>query len=187
MKYCSCCGSPVSLKIPAGDNRERHVCDHCGQIHYQNPRIISGCLPVHGDKVLLCRRAIEPRYGYWTLPAGYMENGETTEEAALRETREEARAEVVLRQLYTLTSIIHVNQVQLIYLADLPEPRFGSSEETLETRLFSEEEIPWDRLAFTTIRNALRFYFADRAGKEPEFPLRHIALSPEQDDLVLIR
>ncbi len=186
MNYCSRCGSPVSLRVPAGDNRERHVCDNCGQIHYQNPRIVAGCLPVHDNKVLLCRRAIEPRYGYWTLPAGYMENGESTEEAALRETLEEACARVELRQLYTLTSIIHVNQVQLIYLADLPEASFGSSEETLETRLFSEDEIPWDQLAFTTIRNALQFYFADRANAAPSFPLRHIALSPELDELVLI-
>jgi len=185
MKYCSHCGHSVSLRIPAGDNRERHVCDHCGSIHYQNPRIIAGCLPVHGDRVLLCKRGIEPRYGYWTLPAGFMENGESTEQAALRETLEEAQAEVVLRKLYTLTSILHVNQVQMIYLADLPEARFGSSEETLESRLFSEDEIPWDQLAFTTIRNALRFYFADRAKASPSYPLRHLALEPGYEELLL--
>lgn len=186
MNYCSHCGSPVTLDIPEGDNRMRHVCTHCGQIHYQNPRIVAGCLPVHGDRVLLCRRAIEPRYGYWTLPAGYMENGESTEQAALRETREEACATVELRKLYTLTSIIHVNQVQLIYLADLPKASFGSSSETLESRLFSEDEIPWDQLAFSTIRNALKFYFADRAVQDTSFPLRHIALTPAQDDLILV-
>jgi ADP-ribose pyrophosphatase YjhB (NUDIX family) len=114
-----------------------------------------------------------------------MENGESTEQAALRETLEEAQAEVKLRQLYTLTSIIHVNQVQLIYLADLPEARFGSSSETLESRLFSEDEIPWEQLAFTTIRNALRFYFADR--RENHFPLRHIELEPGTDRLLLKR
>ncbi|MBR9827805.1 MAG: NUDIX hydrolase [Oceanospirillales bacterium] len=186
MNYCSHCASPVTLRVPDGDNRERHVCDHCGQIHYQNPRIIAGCLPVHGDRVLLCRRAIEPRYGYWTLPAGFMENGESTEAAALRETLEETCAVVELRKLYTQTSILHVNQVQLIYLADLPKAEFGSSNETLESRLFSEDEIPWDQLAFTTIRNALRYYFADRAAAQPVFPLRHITLTPEQDELVLI-
>ncbi|MBP0048226.1 NUDIX hydrolase [Marinobacterium sp. AK62] len=185
MNFCSQCGHKVSLRIPAGDNRERHVCDHCGSIHYQNPRIVAGCLPVHGHQVLLCKRAIEPRYGLWTLPAGFMENGESTEEAALRETLEEARAEVVLRKLYTVSSILHVNQVQMIYLADLPEAHFGSSEETLETRLFSEDEIPWDELAFPTIRNALRFFFADRAETSPSFPLRHLALSPGHEELLL--
>ncbi len=185
MKYCSQCSHPVSVKVPPGDNRERHVCDHCGAIHYQNPRIIAGCLPVHGDQVLLCKRAIEPRYGFWTLPAGFMENGESTEEAALRETREEAQAEVVLRKLYTLTSILHVNQVQMIYLADLPEARFGISEETLETRLFREDEIPWDQLAFPTISNALRYYFADRAGTNPSYPLRHLAIEPGQHKVLL--
>ncbi|MBV0932395.1 NUDIX hydrolase [Marinobacterium weihaiense] len=187
MNYCSHCGSAVTLRLPEGDNRLRYTCQQCGRIHYQNPRIVAGCLPVHGDRVLLCRRAIEPRYGYWTLPAGYMENGESTEEAALRETLEEARAKVELRQLYTLTSIIHVNQVQLIYLANLPHAEFGSSNETLESRLFSEDEIPWDELAFTTIRNALQYYFADRKASPPAFPLRHIALSPDQDDLILVK
>ena len=151
MNFCSHCGERVSLRVPEGDNRPRHVCESCGRIHYQNPRIIAGCLPVYGDQVLLCRRAIEPRYGYWTLPAGFMENGESTEQAALRETLEEAQARVQLKQLYTLTSIIHVNQVQLIYLAELERPEFGISNETLESRLFSEDEIPWDQLAFTTI------------------------------------
>lgn len=185
MNYCSQCGDRVSLMIPKGDNRPRHVCNGCGQIHYQNPRVIAGCLPIFEDQVLLCRRAIEPRYGYWTLPAGFMENGESTEQAALRETLEEAQAEVHLRQLYTLTSIIHVNQVQLIYLADLERPEFGSSEETLESRLFHEDEIPWDQLAFTTIRNALKFYFADQG--QNHFPLRHIELGPDEDRLILQR
>ena len=183
MNFCSHCGERVSLRVPEGDNRPRHVCDSCGRIHYQNPRIIAGCLPVYGDQVLLCRRAIEPRYGYWTLPAGFMENGESTEQAALRETLEEAQARVQLKQLYTLTSIVHVNQVQLIYLAELERPEFGISNETLESRLFSEDEIPWDQLAFTTIRNALRFYFADR--RENHFPLRHIEMEPGTDSLLL--
>lgn len=186
MNFCSHCGEPVSLKVPEGDNRSRYVCTGCGRIHYQNPRIIAGCLPIYKDRVLLCRRAIEPRYGYWTLPAGFMENGESTEQAALRETLEETCAEVKLIQLYTLTSIVHVNQVQLIYLAKLAGPDgFGSSAETLESRLFREEEIPWEQLAFTTIRNALRFYFADR--REQHFPLRHIELGPDTDRLWLTR
>lgn len=175
MKFCSQCGARVERRIPEGDNRERHVCTRCGTIHYQNPLIIAGCLPIHNDQVLLCRRAIEPRLGYWTLPAGFMENGETTEQAALRETLEEACAEVEIRSLYTLTSIVHVNQVQMIYLADLPLPRFAPSTESLEVRLFREEEIPWDDLAFETIRQILRLYFQDR--RQGQFPLRHIELN----------
>lgn len=175
MKYCSKCGAVVEQKIPPGDNRHRYVCNACHTIHYENPRIIAGCLPVYHNQVLLCRRAIEPRYGLWTLPAGFMENGESTEQAALRETLEEANATVMIRSLYTVTSILHVDQVQMIYLAELPTPSFSSSEESLEVRLFNEEDIPWDKLAFPTIKNALKFYFHDR--KTGQFPLRHIALS----------
>jgi len=142
------------------------VCPSCGTIHYQNPKIIAGCLPVYEDKVLLCKRAIEPRLGFWTLPAGFMENGESTEEGALRETWEEANCHVSIQKLYTLTSIVHVNQVQFIYLATLNEPTFSATEESLEVRLFSEDEIPWDQLAFQTIANALRFYFADRKNNQ---------------------
>lgn len=174
MKFCSQCGANVSHKIPAGDNRHRYVCDHCHTVHYENPRIIAGCLPIYKNQVLLCKRAIEPRYGLWTLPAGFMENGESTEQAALRETYEEANAKVHIEKLYTLTSILHVDQVQIIYLATLPEPKFSVSEESLEVKLFSEDEIPWDELAFPTITNALRFYFEDR--KEGIFPMRHLQI-----------
>lgn len=174
MNFCSQCGERVEQRIPAGDNRERYVCTACGTIHYQNPLIIAGCLPIYNDRVLLCRRAIEPRLGYWTLPAGFMENGESTEAAALRETLEEACAEVEIQSLYTLTSIVHVNQVQMIYLARLPVPKFAPSEESLEVRLFAEDEIPWDELAFETIRQILRLYFQDR--RQGQFPLRHIEI-----------
>ena len=174
MNFCSHCGNSVHVAIPEGDNRPRHICDSCGTIHYQNPRIIAGCLPVYEDKVLLCRRAIEPRLGFWTLPAGFMENGESTEEAALRETYEEAVAEVEIQSLYTVTSILHVNQVQMFYLAHMPKAEFDISSESLEVALFAEDEIPWDELAFQTIRNALRFYFDDR--KRGEYPLRHVSL-----------
>lgn len=175
MNFCSHCGNNVRIAVPEGDNRPRHICDSCGTIHYQNPRIIAGCLPVYEDKVLLCKRAIEPRLGYWTLPAGFMENGESTEQAALRETYEEAFAEVEIQSLYTVTSILHVNQVQMFYLAHMPKPKFSASSESLEVALFSEDEIPWDDLAFQTIRNALEFYFEDR--RLGEFPLRHVELS----------
>ncbi|PIE20749.1 MAG: NUDIX hydrolase [Neptuniibacter caesariensis] len=174
MKFCSNCGEAVSLTIPDGDNLPRFVCKHCHSIHYQNPKIVTGCLPVYKDKVLLCKRAIEPRKGYWTLPAGFMENQESTEEGALRETLEEANAVVHISQLYTLTSIVHVNQVQLLYLAQMDKPEFSASAESLEVRLFSEDEIPWQDLAFKTINNALRLYFEDR--KEGHFPVHHLVI-----------
>lgn len=175
MNYCSNCGAAVHQAIPDGDNRPRHICSQCDTIHYQNPRIIAGCLPVYQDKVLLCKRAIEPGYGLWTLPGGFMENGETLQQAAMRETREEACAKVELKNLYTITSITPINQVQMFYLAELIEPSFGAGEETLEAQLFSETEIPWDQIAFKTVINALKFYFSDRPNNQ--FPLRHIDLA----------
>jgi len=181
MNYCSECGSAVHQKIPAGDNRPRYVCNQCETIHYQNPRIIAGCLPVYQDKVLLCKRAIEPGYGLWTLPAGFMENGETTQEGALRETREEACAEVELQGLYTLTSITPINQVQMFYLAELSRPNFAAGEETLEAKLFAEHQIPWEQIAFKTVVNALKLYFEDR--KQGIFPLRHFDLHGDKNRL----
>lgn len=179
MKYCPNCSAELRIEIPQGDNLPRHICYECNSIHYQNPKIVAGCLPFYGDKVLLCKRAIEPRLGYWTLPAGYMENAESTAEAALRETREEADANVRLLNLYTLTSIIHVNQVQLLYLAEMQDEQFGPTEESTEVRLFSEDEIPWDELAFQTIHNALKFYFEDR--KQGLFPMRQMELRNNRD------
>ncbi|MCY0966824.1 NUDIX hydrolase [Parathalassolituus penaei] len=158
MNYCSLCGGPITLQIPAGDNRERHVCNHCGSIFYQNPKIVAGTLPVHQGKILLCKRAIEPRKGYWTLPGGFMENGEGTEQAALRETREEACAEVTIRSLFAMISVTHISQVHLFFLADLPKPEFSSGEESLDVRLFAPDEIPWDELAFSTVEQTLRRY-----------------------------
>lgn len=162
MNYCSACGNNVSLKLPPGDNRERFVCDSCGAIHYQNPRIIAGTLPVWENKVLLCKRAIEPRRGFWTLPAGFMENGETIPDAAKRETMEEAAAHVQMGELYTIFNLPHINQVYMMFLATLVDGQFGVGEESLETRLFDESEIPWDELAFPTINRTLKHYFADR-------------------------
>lgn len=179
MNYCSQCGAAVHQRIPEGDNRPRYVCLQCDTIHYQNPRIIAGCLPFYQDKVLLCKRAIEPGYGLWTLPAGFMENAETTREGAMRETLEEACAEVELKSLYTITSITPINQVQMFYLAELSQPQFAAGEETLEAQLFAEHEIPWDQIAFRTVVNALRFYFSDR--KHQTFPLRHVDLTGDRD------
>lgn len=174
MNYCSQCGSPVKFEIPEADNRPRHICTQCHYIHYSNPKLVAGCLPVFEEKILLCKRAIEPRNGYWTLPAGYMENGESTRHAAQRETLEEANARVSDLQLYTITSVIPVSHVQLIYLAQLDDLNFSAGDETTDVRLFSEHEIPWDHLAFQTIRNALHFYFEDR--KNGTFPTRHVDL-----------
>ncbi|HDR9165457.1 TPA: NUDIX hydrolase [Burkholderia vietnamiensis] len=164
MKFCSVCGHEVIARIPQGDNRERFVCDHCGTIHYQNPRNVVGTVPVWGDQVLLCRRAIEPRYGFWTLPAGFMEMGETTAEAAARETLEEAGARVEIQNLFTLLNVPHVHQVHLFYLARLIDPDYEAGEESLEVKLFDEADIPWDEIAFPTVSQTLRFFFADRAA-----------------------
>ncbi len=171
MKYCSHCGSQVSQKIPQGDNRLRHVCDQCQTIHYQNPRIVAGCLPVWGKQVLLCRRAIQPRYGLWTLPAGFMENGETIEQAAVRETLEEACARVRDPQLYTLFDLPHINQVYMLFRAELADLDFSAGEESLEVRLFDEADIPWSELAFPTIGRTLEYFFADR--RTDVYPLRN--------------
>ena len=162
MKFCSQCGEPVTQRIPDGDNRARFVCDNCDIIHYQNPNIVAGCLPVYGDKILLCKRAIEPRYGLWTLPAGYMENNETVEQAAIRESQEEANANVELQQLYTVFSLPHANQVYMMFRARLLDKNFSAGIESLEVELFDESEIPWDQLAFSTIDYTLKYFFEDR-------------------------
>ena len=162
MKFCSNCGSPVTLRVPPGDTLPRHVCDACHAIHYQNPRMVVGCIVEHEDRVLLCRRGIEPRHGYWTVPAGYMENGETTFQGALRETLEEANARVEIDSLYALYNIPHINQVYLLFRARLLDPKVSAGAETLEVALFPEREIPWDRIAFASVRNALVHYYEDR-------------------------
>ena len=170
MKFCSQCGNPVTLRVPEGDNLPRYICDACQTIHYQNPNIVTGSIPVLGDKILLCRRAIEPRYGLWTLPAGFMENAETLEQAAMRESMEEARANVHLDQLYTVFSLPHVNQVYVMFRATLLDENFSAGPESLEVRLFSEDEIPWHELSFKTIYHTLKYFFEDR--RRGEFILR---------------
>jgi ADP-ribose pyrophosphatase YjhB (NUDIX family) len=162
MNYCSQCGARVTLRVPEGDNLPRHVCDACGTIHYSNPRLIVGCIPEWDDRILLCRRAIEPRQGLWTVPAGFMENGETAQHGAARETLEEASARVEIGALYALYSIPHINQVYALFRGRLLDGRYAPGAETLETRLFAEDEIPWDQLAFATVRNTLQHYFGDR-------------------------
>lgn len=162
MNYCSQCGARVNLRIPSGDNLPRYTCDTCEVIHYQNPKIVVGCIPEWDNHILLCRRAIEPRYGLWTLPAGFMENGETTTQAAARETHEEANAQVEIGKLFSLYSLPHINQVYIIFRARLLNPDYSPGVESLETQLFSEADIPWENLAFTVVRRTLENYFDDR-------------------------
>jgi ADP-ribose pyrophosphatase YjhB (NUDIX family) len=162
MNFCSQCGARVSLKIPAGDSLPRFVCEACDTIHYQNPKMVVGCIPEWEDRILLCRRAIEPRRGYWTVPAGFMENGETTMQGAARETLEEAQARVELLHLYAMYNIPHISQVYLLFRARLLDLDFGAGEESLEVRLFGEHDIPWPEIAFATVRNTLSHYFEDR-------------------------
>ncbi len=166
MKYCSYCAAELIYAIPDDDNRHRYVCTSCNVIHYQNPKVVTGCLPVWEDKILLCKRAIEPRYGYWTLPAGFMECGETTLEAAIRETREEANARVEVESLFTVFNLPHVDQVYMMFKSRLLDLDFSAGEESLDVALYKEDEIPWDDLAFRTIKETLRLYFEDKkAGK----------------------
>ncbi|MDM8545162.1 NUDIX hydrolase [Candidatus Venteria ishoeyi] len=170
INYCSYCGADqLAEEIPAGDNMPRIVCSQCGSIHYQNPKIVAGCLVTWQDQVLLCRRAIEPRYGLWTMPAGFMENNESIEEAACRETFEEAQARVTLDGLYGFYSIPRISHVYVLFRGHLDKQEFGPGSESLEVKLFSEAEIPWDDLAFNAVRVTLRHYFNDR--KRGEFPL----------------
>jgi ADP-ribose pyrophosphatase YjhB (NUDIX family) len=152
-----------------GDTLPRYVCDACNTIHYQNPRMVVGCIPEWEDRILLCRRAIEPRYGLWTVPAGFMENGETTLQGAARETLEEANARVDVVQLYALYNIPHINQVYILFRARLLDSDFSAGAETLETQLFLENEIPWEQLAFATVRNTLTHYCADHKKGEYKF------------------
>jgi len=162
IKHCKACGSPVRYVMPADDNRDRATCTVCATVHYENPLNVVGTLPVWQDKVLLCRRNIEPRHGFWTLPAGFMELGETTEQGAIRETIEEAGANIELQGLYTLLNVVRVGQLHLFYRARLLDTDFAPGPETIETQLFAEDEIPWDDLAFRTVRETLKRFFEDR-------------------------
>jgi len=163
MPYCSTCGQPVTMRVPDGDSRPRACCDHCGAIHYVNPRPVVGTIPIWGHEVLLCRRAIEPRYGKWTLPAGFMEIGETTGAGALRETLEEAGARVELGPLFSMIDVPHVEQVHIFFRARLLDLSFAPGDESLEVQLFQEAAVPWGEIAFRTVAATLRHFFADRA------------------------
>ena len=168
MNYCSECGKSLTCLIPPGDDRSRYFCESCGTIHYQNPRMVVGCIPEMEDKILFCRRAIEPCCGKWTLPAGYLENGETVSAGARRETFEEARARVEILAPYALYNICYVNQVYLMFRARLQDARFKPGSESLDVRLFAEDEIPWTEIAFRVLQETLIQYFKDRpSGQFP--------------------
>lgn len=163
MKYCSNCSATVELLIPEGDTLPRYVCTACNVVHYQNPKMVVGCIPEWEDKILLCRRAIEPRLGWWTLPAGFMENNETLAQAAARETLEEANARVEIGDLYAVYSLPHISQVYFLFRARLLDLDFKPGIESLEVKLVSEHEIPWGEMAFRVIHDPLKQYFKERS------------------------
>ena len=167
IKHCRNCGTTVAYRLPDdGDTRERAVCTACDTIHYENPLNVVGTVPYWGDRVLLCKRNIEPRWGKWTLPAGFMELGESVAQGAARETTEEAGAEFEMEDLLSILSVPRVGQVHLFFRARLLSERFDPGPETIEARLFAEDEIPWEEIAFRTVRETLERYFADRrAGR----------------------
>jgi len=163
IKHCRNCGAAVVYRVPDdGDTRQRAVCPACDTIHYENPLNVVGTVPYWGDKVLLCKRNIEPAWGKWTLPAGFMELGESTLQGAARETDEEAGAQIEMEGLITVMSVPRVGQVHLYYLARLLSDQFDPGHETIEARLFSQDEIPWEEIAFRTVRETLLRYFEDR-------------------------
>ncbi len=180
MKYCSDCGARVSLRTPEGDHLPRFVCDACGTIHYQNPKIVAGCLLDWEGEVLLCRRAIEPRYGLWTFPAGFMENHETSVGAALRETWEEANAEVEEARLFALYSLPHISQVYIMYRGRLKQGRASPGAETLEVKLFSQANIPWTELAFPVVGESLELYYEDCSKGQFSTHIGDIFRGPDQ-------
>ncbi|GAF57889.1 MULTISPECIES: NUDIX hydrolase [unclassified Psychrobacter] len=182
MRYCLQCGHEAERKIPATDNIPRLVCPNCHYIHYENPKVICGSLVVHKHRVLLCRRAIEPQYGLWTLPAGFMENGETMAEGAARESFEEAEAVVVNPHLYCLYDIPDIGQIYSIYITELKDGAYGIGSESLDCALFTEEDIPWDKLAFEAVRRTLKSYFADRKqyDNHENFPIHQDIIGKDQ-------
>ena len=179
MTFCTACGHKTTEKIPLGDTRLRRVCTACANIHYENPKVICGALVLWENKVLLCRRAIEPRYGLWTLPAGYMELQETMAQGAARETREEAEAEVSIGELYCMYDIPRIGQIYVLFKSTLIAGQFGAGDETIESRLFEEHEIPWGDLAFPSVERTLRHYFADQ--KTGSFPMHLETLGSRLD------
>lgn len=162
MNFCSQCGGPVVLTVPTDDDRPRHVCSSCGTIHYQNPKLVVGCIPVWEDRILMCRRNIEPRKGYWTLPAGFLENDETAAAGARRETLEETGAAVADLIPYLMVDIVHIHQIYLMYRSRLLAPEFHPTRESSAVKLLAEDDIPWGDIAFKVVEKTLRYYLEDR-------------------------
>ncbi len=169
MNFCPQCGAPVTSKIPEADDRLRFVCNSCATIHYQNPIMVVGTIPETGDRILLCRRAIEPAMDKWTLPAGYLENGETLQQGAARETLEEAGYQIDDLMPYAITNIVRINQVYIMFRCALAERTGAPGSESLEVKLFRPDEIPWQEIAFRSIHDVLRLYCADR--EKGSFPV----------------
>ena len=176
MKFCSNCGEKVAKRIPEGDDRPRYVCDSCDTVHYQNPKMVVGVLAVQDHQVLMCKRAIEPRKGFWTLPAGFMENGETTMAGAIRETWEEAYAKVSVPSLYRMFELPYINQVYIFYRANLLDETYSAGPESLDVQLFNEDEIPWKEIAFPIVTEILREHFEDTRNNE--YPVRISEVDP---------
>lgn len=186
MNFCNTCGAPVVHRIPPGDSLPRFVCDACNTIHYENPKMIVGCVVEWEGRILLCRRAIEPRYGLWTVPAGFLENGETTAQGAQRETLEEANARVEIDGLFALYNLPHINQVYMLFHGRMLDANFSPGAETLETKLVDESEVPWSELAFATVRNTLIHYFNDRRQGEFGFHMGTVKPMGKVTDLTRI-
>ncbi|PCJ18521.1 MAG: NUDIX hydrolase [SAR86 cluster bacterium] len=187
MKFCHQCAAPLELRIPEGDDKPRYCCQDCGTIFYQNPKNVVGTLPVYGDKVLLCKRAIQPRAGKWTLPAGYMENGESSLAGAIRETEEEAGASIIVQEdsLYTLFNLPKINQVYLFFRAELVNLDFAPGVESEDVALFSESEIPWKEIAFPVVKSTLEHYFEDY--RQNRFPVRMFDVHHGDDRVITTR
>jgi ADP-ribose pyrophosphatase YjhB (NUDIX family) len=175
MNFCNQCGARVVLRIPPGDNLPRYVCDACGTIHYQNPKLVVGCVPEYDGEIVLCRRAIEPRRGFWTVPAGFYENNETLQQAAARESREEALIDVEVGPLLCIAHAMYANQVHVFFRGRMKSASHGAGVESLETKLVRPEDIPWSELAFPSTDFALRCYLDDRAGERKECRFTDVA------------
>lgn len=179
VKFCNACGAPVEHRIPAGDHLPRHICPRCDHIQYFNPRIIVGCVPEAEDgRILMCRRNIEPRFGLWTFPAGFMELGETSAQGAAREAHEEADVDVEIGELLAMINVPYVSQLYVVYRARMRTPHHAPTPESSETRLMSESEIPWNEIAFPTVWHSLRFFFADRAAGRPQIHTLDLSVKP---------
>jgi ADP-ribose pyrophosphatase YjhB (NUDIX family) len=179
MKFCSTCGHPVEFRVPPGDHLPRHVCGHCGAIHYHNPRIIAGCVPEAADgRILMCRRAIEPRLGFWTFPAGFLELSESSAQGAARETLEESQAEVEVDDLFAVIAVPYVSQIYMLHRGRMKNVHHGVTPESSETQLMREDEIPWQEIAFATIYHGLKFFFEDRARGVKGFHEMNLTIRP---------